>query len=59
MFEKQPARVETEFSVAWIVNNGELFQKNYNKFFDDYASEYRITSLVRKGFLTLVADLIQ
>lgn len=52
------AQIETEFSVRWAAENPALFEARYNKFFDDYAADYTITSHVRPGFITLIAKVV-
>lgn len=55
IYEDFIARIETEFSVVWIKNNGDLFDQRYEEFFKDLAKDFDITSHVRPGFLTLIA----
>ena len=51
------SEIEVEFMISWARENPELFEKRFNKFFDDHAEKYRITSKARKGFIVLLATL--
>ena len=52
------SQIETEYSVKWAAENPALFAASFNKFFDDYAADYTITSHVRPGFITLIAKVV-
>lgn len=53
------SRVECEFQISWIRDNGELFAKRYADFHREYSPAYTITARTEPYRLTLVATIKQ
>lgn len=49
------SRIDCEWMLSWIENNGDLFKQQWQEFFADNGTDFDITCRPRPGYINLIA----
>jgi hypothetical protein len=49
------SRIDCEWMLSWIGDNGDLFKQQWQEFFAENSAEFDITCRPRPGYINLIA----